>query len=75
VLGFDLSKSTPLAGRVLVEALAGQPSAAPGPVRYVRSSPANGKQTLVMYQEHGGIRYLDMGCFVTPTTRDADACR
>jgi hypothetical protein len=44
VLGFDLSKSTPLAGRVLVEALAGQPSAAPGPVRYVRSSPANGSR-------------------------------
>jgi arylsulfatase A-like enzyme len=75
LLGFDLSKSAPLAGRVLVEALAGRPSAAAGPVRYLRSAPANGKQTIVVYQEYGDIRYLDRGCFVTPTTRDADACR
>jgi hypothetical protein len=75
LLGFDLSKSAPPAGRVLFEALAGRPSAAAGPVRYLRSAPANGKQTIVAYQEHGGVRYPDRGCFVTPTTQDADACR
>jgi len=62
-------------GRVLVEALAGRPSAAAAPLRHIRSTPANGKQTVVVYQEQGGIRYLKMGCFATPATRDADACR
>jgi arylsulfatase A-like enzyme len=75
VMGLDLSKGAPLAGRGLVEALAGQPSAAAGPVRYLRSAAADGKQTVVVYQEHEGIRYLKMGCFATASIRDADVCR
>jgi hypothetical protein len=75
LMGFDLPKSAPLAGRVLVESLAGKPSASPVPVRYLRSTPGAGKQTIIAYQEHGGIRYPDRGCFTTPSTRDDDACR
>ena len=75
IMGIDLSKAAPLAGRVLVEALSGQLPAAPGPVRYLRSAPSGDKRTIIAYQEHGGIRYPDKGCFVTPSTRDADACR
>jgi arylsulfatase A-like enzyme len=75
IMGFDLAKGPPPAGRVLTEALAGRPSAAAGPVRYLRSAAADGNQTVIVYQEHGGIRYLDMGCFAKAALRDADVCR
>jgi hypothetical protein len=75
LMGFDLPKGAPLAGRILVEALAGRPSPAADALRYLRSKPAGDKQTIIAYQEHGGIRYPNRGCFVTPSTRDADACR
>lgn len=75
VLGFDAPRGGPLAGRVLSEALAGASPVQAGPVRYLRSAPAQGKQTIVVYQEHDGVRYLDTGCFVAPSTHDGDACR
>ena len=75
LLGFDLTSAVPLGGRVMSEALAGGRPAAVGLVRSKRSTAANGKQTIVFYQEFGGIRYLDKGCFVSPETRDDDACR
>jgi arylsulfatase A-like enzyme len=74
VLGFDLPKGA-LVGRVLLEALTGGPSPAAPSVRYLRSAPANGKQTLLVFQEHDGVRYLDMSCFVIPSASDATACR
>ena len=75
LLGFDRSSGAPFAGRILVEAFADQPSPAVGPQRYLRSAPANGKQTIVVYQEHANIRYLDMACFAGSTVRDGDVCR
>jgi arylsulfatase A-like enzyme len=75
VLGFELPRSGSLAGRVLAEALAGGPDATASPLRYLRSAPVDGKQTLLVYQERDGVRYLDVGCFVGPETRDAEACR
>jgi arylsulfatase A-like enzyme len=74
VLGVELTKTVPLGGRVLAEALnAGRPAAV-GLVRSLRSMPAENKQTVIFYQEFGGIRYLDKGCFVSPETHDEDAC-
>jgi hypothetical protein len=76
LLGFDSEQTRgSSAGRVLLEALAGGPPASAGPVQYRRSAQANGKQTMLVYQEQGGVRYLDAGCFVAPGARDADACR
>jgi hypothetical protein len=75
LLGFELTTTVPLGGRVVAEAIAGGRPAAVGLVRSQRSTPVNGKQTIIFYQEFGGIRYLDKGCFVSPDTRDEDACR
>jgi arylsulfatase A-like enzyme len=75
VLGFDLPKNGSMVGRVLLEALAAGPTAPADRVQYQRSAPAHGKQTILLYREHRGVRYLDTGCFVAPATSDADACR
>ena len=75
LLGFELTKNLPLGGRVLTEAIVGGRPAAVGVGRSLRSTTADGKQTIVLYQEFGGIRYLDKGCFVSPDTRDNDACQ
>jgi arylsulfatase A-like enzyme len=76
LLGFDVARG-PLVGRVLAEALTSATSAAapPPPPKSVRSATANGKQTMLIYQEHDGVRYFDMACVVAPATQDADACR
>lgn len=74
VLGFDPPKGS-LVGRVLLEALTGGPPSSAPPLRYLRSAAANGKQTLLVFQEHDGVRYLDMSCFVVPAASDATACR
>jgi arylsulfatase A-like enzyme len=75
VLGFDLPKGGSLVGRVLFEALAAGPSVRADRLQYLRSALSDGKETILVYQEHGGVRYLDTGCFVAPSTSDADACR
>jgi hypothetical protein len=72
-MGFDLPRGA-LAGRVLTEALAGAPSSKPERMLYLRSAPVSGKQTLLAYQEHDGVRYLDKACFVAPATSDAEGC-
>jgi hypothetical protein len=74
LLGIEIARG-PLVGRVLSEALNAGAPAAVGVAHYLRSTAANGKQTLLIYQEQNGVRYLDKGCFVTPSTSDADACR
>ncbi len=74
LLGFDLPR-TPLAGRVLDEALSGGPPAAAPPMEYLRSTADHAKQTIVVYQEAGSARYPDRACFVAATTPDAEACR
>ncbi len=76
LMGFAMPAGGTLRGRVLPEALAAGPAAPPAPrIQYLRSAAAGGKQTILVYQEQDGVRYLDKGCFVTPTTVDADACR
>jgi arylsulfatase A-like enzyme len=75
LLGFELPKGGSLIGRVAAEALAGRPSAAAVPVQYLRSKPAHGVETIVRFQEYGGVRYLDSGCFVASAASDRDACR
>jgi len=42
----------------------------------LRSTPSNGRQTMLLYQEFRGTRYLDTGCFVQQTTSaTAATCR
>jgi arylsulfatase A-like enzyme len=76
VLGLTLKPKGSLTGRVATEALIGGPASTGPPFQYLRSTTANGKQTLLIYQEHDGKRYLHAGCFVTPdTTNEPAACR
>jgi arylsulfatase A-like enzyme len=73
LMGLDLPEGG-LAGRVLREALAGGAAGTAPRVRYLRSAAAGGRQTILAYQEHEGVRYLDRACFVAPTTSDDEAC-
>jgi hypothetical protein len=58
-----------LKGRVLAEALAGGGDArAPG-IQFERSAAANGRVTILQFQEFGGVRYLDAACFAAATQR------
>ncbi|HUL74358.1 MAG TPA: alkaline phosphatase family protein [Vicinamibacterales bacterium] len=76
ILGLTLKPRGSLTGRVASEALKGEPAPAGPPFQYLRSTAANGKETLLIYQEHGGKRYLYAGCFVDPgTPNDPGACR
>jgi arylsulfatase A-like enzyme len=77
VLGFDVSRHGTLVGRVMTESLNGATDSPPARMHTLRSPPANGRQTLLMYQEMAGVRYLDAGCFVAPAANDATAaaCR
>jgi arylsulfatase A-like enzyme len=76
ILGLTMKPNGKLTGRVLAEALTGGPASASPPVQYLRSATANGKQTLLIYQEHEGKRYLTTACFVEPNTLSSPtACR
>lgn len=76
ILGITLPVHGKLTGRVATEALAaGGPASANPPFQYLRSTVANGKQTLLIYQEYDGRRYLYASCFVEPSTAsDPRAC-
>ena len=75
VLGFEMKPNGRLQGRVAREALAGGPAApAVEPARQV-SAAANGTQTVLLYQELAGVRYLDAGCFSTPQKSATTTCR
>ena len=75
VLGLPLKSNGPLGGRVIREALAG--GAAPTPPSGERrvSTPADGRATVLLYQELDGQRYLDAACFSTPEASAQTACR
>lgn len=77
VLGLTMKPNGKLTGRVLAEALTGaSASPAAAPVQYLRSASANGKQTLLIYQEHSGKRYPTAACFVDPAAPNGPtACR
>ena len=74
LLGAEFHRG-PLSGRVLSEALRSAPVAESSPTKYLRSSTANGRQTILVYQERDGVRYFDKACVVAPATAEADACR
>jgi hypothetical protein len=76
LLSFELPHKAPLVGRVLDEALIGGAAelVAPPP-QVLRSAPANGRQTAVVFQDYGGVRYLERGCFVTADMANSDVCR
>jgi len=77
ILGLTMKPNGKLTGRVLAEALSGaSASPAAGPVQYLRSTTANGKQTLLIYQEYNGKRYLTAACFVeADASTSPDVCR
>ena len=77
ILGLTMKPNGKLTGRALGEALVNgsAPPAIP-PVQYLRSTTANSKQTLLIYQELGGKRYLTAACFVEPNAPNSPtACR
>jgi arylsulfatase A-like enzyme len=74
LLGFDLPRTGKLVGRVLTEALAGGPEATPAQERSARSTAASGHQTLLLFQQLSGVRYLDAACLVEAAA-DQHACR
>jgi len=64
IVGFPLASKGKLKGRVLQEALAGGRPSVPFKHRTVVSdAAANGKATLLMYQESGEQVYFDEACF------------
>lgn len=71
ILGFDLAGKGALVGRVLREALAGGPSSIPFEHKTaVSESAANGKSTILIYQQLAKQVYFDQACF-----KDASAAR
>jgi hypothetical protein len=58
ILGFDMKPRGKLVGRVAREALNGGKDAPATETRTLTSSPANGKRTVLKYQELDGVRYL-----------------
>jgi hypothetical protein len=64
ILGFTMASNGKLKGRVLTEALAGQKKINSPTKRTVTSFPAaNGKVTVLNFQELGQQRYFDEACF------------
>jgi hypothetical protein len=60
ILGIKLPNAGKLQGRVLKEALAGGPVSVSFQRKVLRSkAAASGKSTVLVYQEAGGVRYLD----------------
>jgi len=75
LMRLSLPPGGPLRGRVLTEALEGQPAAAAVPVQSVRSSEANGRQTLLLFQDFAGIFYADAACLVSAKESGPGNCR
>jgi hypothetical protein len=66
ILGITLPNAGGLRGRVLSEALTGGPPTTRYESKVLRSKAAeSGKATVLMYQEAGGVRYLDEACFAS----------
>jgi arylsulfatase A-like enzyme len=64
ILGFDVASKGELKGRVLREALAGGPPSVSFERRTaVSESAANGKRTILMYQQLAKQVYFDQACF------------
>jgi hypothetical protein len=64
ILGFDMTAQGKLTGRVLREALTGGPAQVPSKQRTtISESAANGKKTILMYQQLEKQVYFDQACF------------
>jgi arylsulfatase A-like enzyme len=76
ILGFDLDGNGELKGRVLREALAGGSSSVSVARRTaISESAANGKATILMYQQLGKQVYFDQACFKNaPLARTQPNC-
>lgn len=75
VLGLSMKSKGALGGRVIREALTGGKNAAPANNERRVSAPADGRQTLLLYQELDGQRYLDAACFSVPDVSARTNCR
>jgi hypothetical protein len=64
ILGFEIASKGALKGRILREALSDGPPSAPS-IRKTDISPsaANGKRTILIYQQSGKQVYFDEACF------------
>ena len=51
------------------------PHSAAAPMLYQRSVAADDRQTILLYREMGGVRYLHAACLVAASTPDRDACK
>jgi arylsulfatase A-like enzyme len=71
ILGLDIPSHGVLKGRPLLEALRGEADTIPASAHTIQSTPANGKLTLLQFQEAGGERYLDRACYVDTTSATA----
>ena len=69
ILGIEMPSIGTLKGRVMSEALAGLPQ--PGKVNsptakvLVSAPSANGRRTILDYQQHDGVLYYDRACMIT----------
>ncbi len=72
ILGFDVAGNGQLKGRVLREAMAGSPPAVSFTRRTAISlGAANGKKTILMYQQMGKQVYFDRACFENASAAQA----
>ena len=64
ILGLQITPHGSLQGRAIVESLRGQADSIPFTAGVSASQPANGKITVLQYQNAGGERYFDRACYV-----------
>lgn len=76
LLGFDMAGIGELKGRALQEAIAGGPSSVPFEHRTVISQgAANGKKTILLYQQTAKQVYFDQACFkIVTKTKNQNTC-
>jgi arylsulfatase A-like enzyme len=67
ILGLDIPSNGALKGRAITEALRGQADSIPFTAGVSASQPANGKVTVLQYQEAGGEKYFDRACYIDAT--------
>ena len=73
ILGFDVTGKGELVGRILREVLAGGPSRVSFKRRTaISESAANGKTTILLYQQLGEQVYFDQACFKNTTVANAE---
>jgi arylsulfatase A-like enzyme len=64
ILGIQLPSKGTLRGRVITEALRGGMNPMASTARSLASDPIDDRRTIIHFQEFGGVRYLNRGCFI-----------